>query len=48
MGTRQSGLPPLRVADPIRDLAQLAQARGSVLSMRAEGKRLESDLFGYP
>jgi ATP-dependent DNA helicase RecG len=48
MGTRQSGLPPLRIADPVRDLAQLAQARGSVLAMRAEGKRLESDLFGYP
>jgi len=48
MGTRQSGLPPLRVADPVRDLPALAQARGSVLAMRAEGKRLESDLFGYP
>ncbi len=48
MGTRQSGLPPLRVADPVRDLSALAQARGSVLAMRAEGKRLESDLFGYP
>jgi len=48
MGTRQSGLPPLRVADPVRDLGQLAQARGGVLSMRAEGKKIESDLFGYP
>jgi ATP-dependent DNA helicase RecG len=48
MGTRQSGLPPLRVADPVRDLPALAQARGSVLAMRAEGKKLESDLFGYP
>jgi ATP-dependent DNA helicase RecG len=48
MGTRQSGLPPLRVADPMQDLAQLAQARGGVLSMRAEGKTLASDLFGYP
>jgi len=48
MGTRQSGLPPLRIADPVRDLVALAQARGGVLSMRAEGKRLESDLFGYP
>jgi ATP-dependent DNA helicase RecG len=48
MGTRQSGLPPLRVADPVRDLGQLAQARGGVLAMRAEGKKIESDLFGYP
>jgi ATP-dependent DNA helicase RecG len=48
MGTRQSGLPPLRVADPVRDLAQLAQARGGVLAMRAERKALASDLFGYP
>jgi ATP-dependent DNA helicase RecG len=48
LGTRQSGLPPLRVADPIRDLAALAQARGGVLAMRAEGKKIESDLFGYP
>jgi ATP-dependent DNA helicase RecG len=48
MGTRQSGLPPLRIADPVRDLSALAQARGGVLAMRAEGKRLESDLFGYP
>ena len=48
LGTRQSGLPPLRVADPIKDLAGLAQARGEILAMRAEGKKLESDLFGYP
>ncbi|MEP6994119.1 MAG: ATP-dependent DNA helicase RecG [Acidobacteriota bacterium] len=48
MGTRQSGLPPLRVADPFQDLANLAQARGGVLAMRAEGMKLESDLFGYP
>ena len=48
MGTRQSGLPQLRVADPIRDLSRLAQARGGVLAMRAEGKKIASDLFGYP
>jgi len=48
LGQRQSGLPPLRVADPIQDLGRLAQARGEVLAMRAEGKRVESDLFGYP
>jgi ATP-dependent DNA helicase RecG len=48
LGTRQSGLPPLRVADPLHDLPRLAQARGDVLAMRAEGRRLASDLFGYP
>ena len=48
LGTRQSGLPPLRVADPVRDLARLPQARGEVLAMRAEGKPVASDLFGYP
>jgi len=48
LGQRQSGLPALRVADPLIDLGRLAQARGEVLAMRAEGKKVESDLFGYP
>jgi ATP-dependent DNA helicase RecG len=48
LGTRQSGLPPLRVADPVRDIAHLARARGEVLSLKSEGKPLASDLFGYP
>jgi ATP-dependent DNA helicase RecG len=48
LGRRQSGLPALRVADPLLDLGRLAQARGEVLAMRAEGKKVESDLFGYP
>jgi ATP-dependent DNA helicase RecG len=48
LGTRQSGLPPLRVADPIRDLPRLGEARGEVLAMRAHGRTLASDLFGYP
>ncbi len=48
LGTRQSGLPPLRIADPVRDLARLPQARGEVLAMRAEGRTVASDLFGYP
>jgi ATP-dependent DNA helicase RecG len=48
LGTRQSGLPPLRVADPIKDLSHLAEARGQILAMRAEKRRLASDLFGYP
>ena len=48
LGQRQSGLPPLRVADPVRDLAHLAKARGEVLALKAEGRKIESDLFGYP
>ena len=48
LGQRQSGLPALRVADPLIDLGRLAQARGEVLAMRAEGKKVASDLFGYP
>ena len=48
LGTRQSGLPPLRVADPIKDLSHLGEARGQILAMRAEKKALASDLFGYP
>ncbi len=48
LGTRQSGLPPLRVADPFRDLARLPQARGEVLAMRADSKTVASELFGYP
>jgi ATP-dependent DNA helicase RecG len=47
LGTRQSGLPPLRIADPFRDLARLPQARGEILSKRSEGKPIASDLFGY-
>jgi ATP-dependent DNA helicase RecG len=48
LGTRQSGLPPLRVADPFRDLPRLAEARREVLAMRADRRSLASDLFGYP
>ena len=48
LGTRQSGLPPLRVADPARDLARLADARREVVERRARGERIASDLFGYP
>ncbi|HTO89348.1 MAG TPA: ATP-dependent DNA helicase RecG [Thermoanaerobaculia bacterium] len=47
LGTRQSGLPPLRVADPTRDLERLAEARRSVAELRARGERIVSDLFGY-
>ncbi len=48
LGTRQSGLPAMRVADPARDLARLGEARRAVVAMRRAGKRIESDLFGYP
>jgi ATP-dependent DNA helicase RecG len=48
LGTRQSGLPPLRIADPFRDLARLPQARGEILARRSERKIVASDLFGYP
>ncbi len=47
LGTRQSGLPALRVADPIRDLSRLADARREVVARRERGERIESDLFGY-
>jgi ATP-dependent DNA helicase RecG len=48
LGTRQSGLPALRVADPTRDLAGLAEARRLVIRRMARGDRIASDLFGYP
>jgi ATP-dependent DNA helicase RecG len=48
LGTRQSGLPSLRVADPFRDLARLPQARAEVLARRARREIVASDLFGYP
>ncbi|MGH9369275.1 MAG: hypothetical protein ACRD3M_16565, partial [Thermoanaerobaculia bacterium] len=48
LGTRQSGLPPLRVADARRDLAGLAAARREVVTQRALGEKIASDLFGYP
>ncbi len=48
LGTQQSGLPPLRVADATRDLGRLAEARREVLARRARGEQIGSDLFGYP
>jgi ATP-dependent DNA helicase RecG len=47
LGTRQSGLPALRVADPVRDLSRLAAARAEVLARRERGERIASDLFAY-
>jgi ATP-dependent DNA helicase RecG len=48
LGTRQSGLPPLKIADPVRDLARLGQARREVVRRREAGEAIASDLFGYP
>jgi ATP-dependent DNA helicase RecG len=48
LGIRQSGLPSLRAADPIRDLGRLAAARRSVIERLARGDRIASDLFAYP
>ncbi len=48
LGSRQSGLPAMRVADPVKDLARLGEARRVVVRLRGEGKQIVSDLFGCP
>jgi ATP-dependent DNA helicase RecG len=48
LGTRQSGLPAMRVADPIRDLARLGEARRIARERVEKGEPVVSDLFGYP
>jgi ATP-dependent DNA helicase RecG len=48
LGTRQSGLPPLLIADPVRDLARLAEARRLVRERVEKGGVVSSDLFRYP
>ena len=48
LGTKQSGLPPLKIADPVRDLARLGDARRDVVRRREAGETIASDLFGYP
>src|SRR4029077_19059712 len=48
LGSRQSGLPAMRVADPVRDLSGLAEARRRVAALRQAGTPIASDLFGYP
>jgi len=48
LGSSQSGLAAMRVADPVRDLARLGEARRMVLERMARGERIVSDLFGYP
>jgi ATP-dependent DNA helicase RecG len=48
LGTRQAGLPQMRVAHPIKDLGRLAQIRLEVAARRKRGEEIRSDLFGYP
>ena len=48
LGSRQSGLPAMRVADPVRDLRRLGEARREVLERLSRGEEIVSDLFGYP
>jgi ATP-dependent DNA helicase RecG len=48
LGIRQSGLAAMRVADPVRDLGRLGEARRVVLERLAKGESIVSDLFGYP
>ena len=45
LGSRQSGLPPLRVADARRDLPLLGSLRSGVAARRAAGEEIVSDLF---
>ena len=48
LGSRQSGLPAMRVADPIRDLRRLGEARREIVERLSTGEQIESDLFGFP
>jgi len=48
LGSRQSGLPAMRVADPIKDLPRLGEARREVLERLRKDERIVSDLFSYP
>ncbi|HKA37807.1 MAG TPA: ATP-dependent DNA helicase RecG [Thermoanaerobaculia bacterium] len=47
LGVRQSGLPAMRVADPVRDLRRLGEARREVLERQALGETIASDLFTH-
>jgi hypothetical protein len=38
----------MRVADPVRDLRRLGEARREVLDRVSRGEKIVSDLFGYP
>src|SRR4029077_3537119 len=48
LGSRQSGLPTMRVADPVKDLPRLGEARRDVVERLRKGERIISDLFGDP
>ncbi len=48
LGSRQSGLPAMRVADPVLDLGRLGEARREVAERLERGETIVSDLFGYP
>jgi ATP-dependent DNA helicase RecG len=45
LGTRQSGVPAMRVADPLADLAALGEARLEARKRMERAERVESDLF---
>ncbi len=45
LGVRQSGLPALRIADPVRDLARLGAARAEARRRTEAGERIVSGLF---
>ena len=47
LGTRQSGIAAMRVADPIRDLSRLGEARRVANDRLSRGETIASDLFGY-
>ena len=47
LGSRQSGIPAMRVADPFRDLPRLGHARRRAREKLDRGERIVSDLFGY-
>jgi ATP-dependent DNA helicase RecG len=48
LGSRQSGLPAMRVADPVKDLGKLGDARREVVERLGRGETIQSDLFGEP
>ncbi|MGH9443107.1 MAG: helicase-related protein, partial [Thermoanaerobaculia bacterium] len=47
LGSRQSGVPGFRVADPIAGVEELRRAREEVRARRARGERTVSDLFAW-
>jgi len=47
LGNRQSGLPAMRVADPVKDLRRLGEARREVVERMSRGEEIISELFGF-